>query len=212
MKEEIFSEEYKEYLEEMVNIGAGNAAGALEEILKYRFDMILPLVHILPPHKAFSVIGEPSMSVVCVKMNMIGDVKGDLFFIVPHDHVQYVLELAQSSIDQEQEKAYTPDLSIIVEIGNILAGVYLTAIHDFCKLNIYHTVPVLAADMVQSVLDETVARLGVRARMLIIIVNKFASTLQNEKAIDTFLIMIPSMGYEKVLMNSIREAKRLLGR
>jgi chemotaxis protein CheC len=212
MKEEILFEEYKDYLEEMVNIGAGNAAGALEEILKYRFDMVLPLVYLVRPHEAFSVIGSPSEPVVCVKMNMIGDVKGELFFMVPHDQAQHVLELAQSSIDQEQKKGYTPDLSIIVEIGNILAGVYLTAIHDFCKLNIYHTVPVLAADMVQSLLDETIASLGVNAVVFIVIINKFVSNLQNEKAINTFLIMIPSKGSEKVLFDSIREAKKTCGR
>ncbi|OGP49696.1 MAG: hypothetical protein A2Y79_05260 [Deltaproteobacteria bacterium RBG_13_43_22] len=212
MKEEKISEEIKDYLEEMVNIGAGNAAGALEEILKYRFDMVLPLVHILPPHKAFSAIGEPSKPVVGVKMNMIGDVKGELFFMIPRNQLDYVLELAQSSIGLEQKKGSDPDLSIIVEIGNILAGVYLTAIHDFCHLNIYHTVPLLAVDMVQSLMDETIARLGVTARILIIIVNKFSSTLQNEKAIDTFLIMIPSKGSDQVLMDSIREAKRSLGR
>jgi chemotaxis protein CheC len=212
MKEEIFSEEYKDYLEEMVNIGAGNAAGALEDILKYRFDMVLPQIHVLPPHKAFSVIGDPSTSVVCVKMNMIGDVKGEMFFMVPYDQAQYVMELAQESIDQDQKKGDSLDLSVMMEIGNILAGVYLTAIHDFCKLNIYHTVPVLAADMVQAVLDETVARLGVNAVMLVIIVNKFESTLQGKKAINAYLVMIPNKGYENVLMDSMREAKKLSGR
>lgn len=211
MEEETFSKEYRDYLEEMANIGAGNAAGALEEILKYRLDMVLPLVYMLPPHKAFSVVGEPSMPVVCVKMSTIGDVKGELFFIVPHDQVQNILELAQSSIDQGQKKGYVPDLSSIVEIGNILAGVYLTAIHDFCNLNVYHTVPVVTVDMIQSVLDETIANLKANARLLVIIVNKFVSTLRNEKAIDTFLMMIPNKGYEKVLLRSIREAKRLCG-
>lgn len=104
-----------------------------------------------------------------------------MFFIVSQAMKTHIMELAQYSAHIERKKGDSPDTSIIEEIGNILAGVYLTAIHDFCKLNIYHTIPLIAHDMAQAVLDETIARSGVSARVLIIIVNKFTSTLQDKK-------------------------------
>jgi chemotaxis protein CheC len=212
MEDEILYEEYKDYLEEMVNIGAGNATAALEEILKYKFDMVLPELHVLPPHKSFSEIGESSLPVMCVKMNMIGDVKGEIFFVVPRDEVKHILELARGSIGQVPEKGDIADSSIILEIGNIMTGVYLAAIHDFCKLNIYHSVPIMAEDMVQSLLDETIARLGADAKVIVIIINKFVSMLQSQKEINTYLIMIPYKKSEQVLFNSIKEAKKICGR
>ncbi len=121
-------------------------------------------------------------------------------------------ELAQSSAHIERMSGDAPDTAVIEEIGNILAGVYLTAIHDFCNLNIYHTIPSTAQDMAQAVMDETIARMGVNSRMLVVIVNKFSSALQNQKTIETFLILVPDKDSEKPLLDSIQGAKKLHGR
>lgn len=204
--------EQADYLAEMMNIGAGNAATALEAILHANFEMRMPSIHIGPPHKVFSVIGNPSEPVICVKMNMIGDIRGEIFFIAPQAVETYLVELAEYSAYSGRKKGDITDISIIEEIGNILAGAYLTAIHDFCKLNIYHTIPFTARDMAQAVLDETIARMRVDAEFLIIIVNKFESTLRNKNEITTMLVLFPDKDSEKVLLDSVVEANKICGR
>jgi len=212
MRNTTLTEEDIDYLEEMMNIGAGNAATALEQILQNKFEMQIPDIHIASPQKAFSIIGDPLEPVTCVKMGMIGDIQGDLFFIVPQVMKACLTESAESSAHIVTKNGDSPDTSVIEEIGSILAGVYLTAIHDFCKLNIYHTIPFTAQDMVQAVLDESIARRGVAARVIIIVVNKFTSTLPNKKNIASFLIFIPSTDSEKVLLDSVKEARKICGR
>jgi chemotaxis protein CheC len=200
-----------DYLEEMMNIGAGNAATALEQILQGKFEMHMPDIHIIPPPKVLSVIGDPSETVTCVKMNMIGDVQGEVFYVVPQASKTYLAQSAESSAGIERKNSDIPYTSVIKEIGNILAGVYFTAIHDFCKLNIYHTIPLIAQDMIQSILDESIARRGVSGSVILLIVNKFSATLLKNKNITSFFICLPDKESEKVLFDSIKEARKLCG-
>lgn len=151
-----FSEEEIDFLREMMNIGAGNAAAALEQILQQRVEVLLPEVKILPAMKAISGIGNPSLQVACAKMDMVGDVRGAPFYMIDNQDKDQISLLAEHAAGMKKKHG-GHDLSVIEEIGNILAGVYLTAIHDLCKLHIYHTVPVLAIDMLQAVLDESIA-------------------------------------------------------
>ena len=108
------------------------------------------------------------------------------------------------------ENAVSPDenLSILAEIGNILVGIYLTAIHDFCKLHIYHTIPTVAVDMVQSLLDESLNVLSMQVQLMIVIENEF---LVEKKHIRAFLIMIPSVESVKTLLDSIEQARMAYG-
>jgi chemotaxis protein CheC len=211
MSNTTFTEEDRDYLEEMMNICAGNAATSLEQILKVKSEMHMPEIHIVSPPKVFSVIGDPLEPVFCAKMNMIGDIQGEMFFIVPQAIMAFLVETAQYSAHIEKKNGDSPDTSVIEEIGNILAGVYLTAIHDFSNLNIYHTIPIIAHDMIQAVLDEPLARRGVNARDIIIVVSNFTIAPTENSDVRTFLIFIPSAGSEKVLLDSIREARKIFG-
>lgn len=212
MIKKILAKDQIDYLEEMMNIGAGNSATALEQLLQNKFEMHMPKIYVVPPQKIFSLIGDPMELISCVKMNMIGDIRGEMFFIVSEAMQSYITQLAEQSAQIEKMDGAGPDTSVIEEIGNIMAGVYLTAIHDFCKLNIYHTIPLTAHDMAQSVLDETIARMGADSQVLFVILNMFTSTLEKELAVKTFLLMIPSADSEKILLDSIQEAMKVCGR
>lgn len=206
MPKQILSPEQVDYVEEMMNIGAGNAATALEQLLKNRFEMCLPAIHVVPPHAAFSVIGDPAEAVTGVRMKMLGACKGELFFVVPQRLQQKLGNLAYAAVGLGAKSA--DDTSVIVEIANILAGVYLTAIHDFCGLNIYHSVPFAATDMAQALLDETIATISDQNELFIIIVNKFQAP-DSKETINTYFILVPEVNSLLVLSNSIEEAKKL---
>jgi len=146
-------------------------------------------------------------------MGMVGDVSGGLFLIVPEEQKEDLIRLAEQAMtgashswmagltNQESDDLR---LSVIAEIGNIVAGVYLTAVHDFCKLNIYHTVPTVATDMVQALLDESLVRLSRQVQHIIVVENEF---MVEDKLIRAFLVMIPSVESVDTLVNSIGPAR-----
>ena len=149
---EPFSEEQLDYLVELLNIGGGNGSTALSHLLHCEVDMKLPRVEVLPVARAAAALGSPALPAACLRMKMVGDLTGYLFFSVPDDQKAKLADLGERALLGPAGKNPDPDrvLATVAEIGNILAGVYLTAIHDFCKLNVCHSVPVAAVDMPQA--------------------------------------------------------------
>ena len=205
---EVLSEEHLDFLREMMNIGAGNAATAFTQMLQCEVEVRIPTVHVLPAPKAFSILGDPSLPVLCVRMGMVGDAMGALFFIVPDEQKKNLTHLVERATPGLEKKSPDVDLSVLTEVGNIIAGVYLTAIHDFCGLHIYHSVPTLAIDMIQSLLDESFAALSLQVQTIILIENEF---IVEENRIRTFLLMIPAAQSVKILVNSIGQAMMAYG-
>jgi len=216
---ELLSEEQLDFLSEMMNIGAGNAATALTQMLRDVVNIEIPAVHVVPVPEVPSVFDDPSLPVACVRMGMIGDVVGELFFIVPDEQKANLIHLAEREDwggahlrNAEHEipngKPLTPqstvDLSVLAEMGNILAGVYLTAIHDFCKLNIYHSAPTIAVDMIQSLIDESIVALGYEVQRAVLIENEF---ILKENRIRTFLLIVPAAQSLKALVDSVEQAR-----
>ena len=218
--QEMLSENQVDFLREMMNIGAGNAATALGQMLRCEVNVEIPTVHVLPVPKVPSVLGDPSLPVACVRMGMVGEVVGELFFIVPADQRVDLIRLAEQAVGFRISDASTglstsfefrhdsEDLSVLTEIGNILAGVYLTAIHEFCQLHIYHTVPTIAIDMIQSLLDESIVALSRQVQALILIENEF---IVEERRIRTFLLLIPAVQSVRTLVDSIVGARKAYG-
>lgn len=211
--EQHFTEEQLDFIREMMNIGAGNAVTALYQLLQCPITLVIPAVHVLPVAHVSSIMENPDSLVACVRMGMIGDIGGAMFFIVPEESrkkLESIAEKAQMGILKlTEQKHEEEDLSIIVEIGNIIGGVYLSAIHEFCALNIYHTVPVLAIDMIQPLLDEALIKTSLQIQTVILIENEF---IINENRIKTLLLIIPSPESTKPLINALGQAKKAYGR
>ena len=211
-KKQILSEEQMDFLKEMMNIGAGNACTALHKMIQHPVDLIIPRVHILSVTQVPSIFDSPSLPVVCVKMGMVGDVDGGVFFIMPGEYQETLLSMVEQAtpgfirLKNVKQKPDEMELSAIIEIANIITGVYLTAIHDFCRLNIYHTVPVQAIDMVQAVLDEILIELNCSTEISIAVENEFTI---GKYPIKAYLLVISSQESIGVLANSIEEARQV---
>ena len=205
----IITEEQIDFIREVMNVGAGNAATALQQMLQCPVDVIIPKVHVLPAAQVSSIQDNPASLVACVRMGIVGDIGGAMFFIVPEESTKELIHLAEKSLPgpyrlmgRKQEEV---GLSAIAEIGNILSGVYLTAVHDFCGLNTYHTTPALAVDMIQPLLDEALIKTSLQIQMAILIENEF---VLEERRFRTLLLIIPSVESIKPLVDSLGQAKK----
>lgn len=139
---------------------------------------------------------------------MVGDVKGTMFFIVPDEQKKNLLTLVKQSLPSGLRKRLPIDSTAIEEIANIIAGVFLTAIHDFSRLNIYHTVPVLAIDMIRSLLDESIISHSSKINEIVAIENEF---IIKEGNVRTVLFVIPIVESIEVLFGSIISAGKEYG-
>lgn len=203
--EEHFSAEQLDYLREMMSIGGGHVAGALTQLLGCEVDMKVHKLHIAPFAGVAEAIGNPSKPVAGVRMEMVGDVKGYLYFIVTDENKKLLIELVEKSLLGATYHASGQDLSVLLEIGNVLAGVHLVALHDFCGLNIYHSVPALAIDMVQALLDEAIVIAGRKKPLVVLVQEEFIVVRRN---IRTFFLLIPFAEDLQILADSIGAARK----
>jgi len=209
---QLLTEEQLDFIREMMNIGAGNAVTALQRMLQCRVDLIIPKVHVLPVVQVSTILENPASLVACVRMGMVGDISGAMFFIVPEKSSKALVSMAEKALlglsKLPWQKSEEVELSVVVEIGNILSGVYLTAIHDFCGLNVYHTVPVLAVEMIQPLLDEALIKTSMQIHTAVLVENEF---LMEEHHIRTLLLIIPSLESVKPMIDALGQAKKAYG-
>jgi chemotaxis protein CheC len=143
-------------LKEVGNIGAGNAATALSQLLNKKVDMTVPAVNIVPFDSIFSRIGGEEI-VVGVIVRVLGDTPGNILFIFETDTAFNLIE-ALTGLREEQLSEMGN--SVICEIGNIISGTFMNAIARFTNLLIMPSVPAVTHDMLGAILSTTFIESG----------------------------------------------------
>ncbi|NHM29817.1 chemotaxis protein CheC [Neobacillus terrae] len=149
-----FSSLHLDILKEIGNIGAGNAATSLSKLLNKRIDMKVPDVKIVSFDEIVELAGGADSVAAGVFLRIEGEAPGNMFFILP-------LPQAENFIRQmigEEEFSFSNPIpnemafSALQELGNILAGSYLSALSDFTDLALYPSVPALSIDMAGAII------------------------------------------------------------
>ena len=68
-------------LREIGNVGAGNSATALSQIINHRIDMNVPEVSIVPLGEVPELVGGPEAMVVGVFLRVYGQAPGNILFL-----------------------------------------------------------------------------------------------------------------------------------
>ncbi|MBU3180674.1 chemotaxis protein CheC [Clostridium psychrophilum] len=143
-------------LQEVGNIGAGNAATALSELLNEKVDMSVPAVNIVPFDDIFSEIGVEKV-VVGVIVRVIGDIPGNILFTLDKD---VALNMISSLLGEKQEQITEIGNSALCEVGNIVSSSFMNAISKLTNLAVRPSVPAVALDMMGAILSTTFIESG----------------------------------------------------
>lgn len=205
MAELEFSDEQVDYLREMMNIGSGNAARALSELLKTSVDSHVPKIGLHPLLEVTRLIGDPTDLVVGIRLKLLGDVMGYMFFMVAGGQRQPFTALAQQAMPAAAAGGGVPAM---LEVARIIAGSFLNALRHFCGLSITQSTPHLAIDMLQAVMDEAIASVGDRMAQAIVIRNELSAV---EKHVSIYLLIVPDRASAGKMVASIEQARRQFG-
>ncbi|MGG1520135.1 chemotaxis protein CheC [Paenibacillus oryzisoli] len=176
-------------LKEVGNIGAGHAATALSTLLDKPIDMLVPKVRMLPFEEICESVGGAETVVLAIFLRVEGDAPGNMFFILNLDAAKNMLrDLIGLHISDEQGEYSELELSALNEIGNILAGSYLSSLADFTNLNLQPTVPSLAIDMSGAILSYGLLQFGQMGDQALLIDTKF---LEGENEVQGHFFLIP---------------------
>lgn len=160
MKFDQFGDFQLDVLREVGNIGAGNAATALSKLISKEIDMKVPQVKIIAFDEIADFVGGNESLVVCVFLHVLGDIPGNMFFIISLPTAKKLLRELLGIETNDDEWFDEMELSALNEIGNILTGSYLSSLADFTKLNMQPSPPAVAIDMAGAILSYGLLEIG----------------------------------------------------
>ncbi|WP_223066850.1 chemotaxis protein CheC [Paenibacillus caui] len=183
-------------LKEVGNIGAGNAATALSRLLDKPIDMAVPKVQLLPFGEIADSVGGAENIVVAVFFRVEGDVPGNLFFILSPEAAKKLLGRLAAIEIAEGDSFSEMEWSAISEIGNILAGSYLSSLADFTQLSMSPTVPAIAMDMAGAILSYGLLQFGQMGNDALLIDTTF---IEGKHEVEGQFFLIPDPdSFEKI--------------
>lgn len=177
-------------LREIGNIGAGNAATSLSQMLSKRIDMNVPEVSILKYDDAIESIGGAENVVVGILVSFNGDIDGVILFLLKKEFVHLILNSLLGTELCNFEEISEMELSALSEIGNIMVSSYVNSIASLTNMTIDITVPSLNIDMAGALLDAVAVEFAEAADKVIFIKEKY---FYGQETVYSNMLLLPSM-------------------
>ncbi|MCX7747020.1 MAG: chemotaxis protein CheC [Clostridia bacterium] len=184
-------------LKEIGNIGAGNAATALAKMLNKKVNMDVPKIKVLEFKEVNEILGGAETIVVGILLNVTGDITGNIMFILEYNAAHTLVDLLMGKPGGNSGEFDEIEISALREIGNILAGSYLSALSSLTNLKIMPTVPDLAIDMAGAIVSVPAIEFGKIGDTVLYIETEFNEG--DTKVIGDFFLVPDLESYEILL-------------
>lgn len=190
------NETYYDVLKEIGNVGAGNATTAVANMLNMRIDMRVPQVQLLTFQNLASVISAEDEAIVGIYLEVETDISGSMMFLLKTESAHFLVNKLIGKETNDMSDFTEMELSALKEIGNIIAGSYLSALSALTHMTITPSVPYLAIDMAGAILSVPAIQFGEYGDYALLIETEFG----DDVLIEGYFILLPEPeSYEKIL-------------
>ncbi|MFD1928680.1 chemotaxis protein CheC [Sporosarcina siberiensis] len=193
-------------LREIGNIGAGNAATALSQMLDRKIDMRVPKVDLVSFEGMFDLAGGAEEIVAGIFLRIEGDLSGSMFFVLSIESANRFIQklIGDITFDFNSPPFSEIGISAMQELGNILSGSYLSALSDFTGLKIYPTVPSLGVDMVGAIVSFGLIEISHSSDEVIVINTEISEESTNgTESINGHFFLLPDPSSYKTIFKSL---------
>lgn len=193
-------------LKEVVNIGASHASTALSQMVDKRVSISVPEVMIDKVENVAKLIGKEKEIITGILLRILGEAPGYLMFIFPHDKsTSDFISLITKKHNTPEKTLNEFDISVLKEVGNILAGSALSAFSKFLDLSMIHSVSEAVTDMLGSVINTLMAEIGQTGSDVLLF--KISFGVSSESINTEFYFMIDPKASQKVLESTGKKIK-----
>jgi chemotaxis protein CheC len=174
-------------LKELCNIGMGHATTALAKLVNKTIYFDVPLVTKSKISKVPELIGKEDEIVVGIYLRFQGPITGNILFLFPRESVimlRRVITGAESCeliFDEYQT-------SLLKELGNILAGSYLSVMEQVLGMRLVQSVPWFAFDLASAIIDPILIQMGKNSDHIVLIEAEFF-VLENKELRGKFYLL-----------------------
>lgn len=187
-------------LKEIGNIGSGSAASALSQMLGKIVEMRVPDVRVLDYQAVVEEMGGPEKVITGILVRLCGDIKGMIMFLLEDSFAQVVLNTFMPVGDVTVTTMDETQLSVISEMGNIMAGSYLRALSQLTYLTIDMSVPSTKVDMLGAIMSVPIIEFSEVGDKVLYIDDGF---IIDGVKIKSNIILIPEMESLDLLMKKL---------
>jgi len=185
-------------LKEIGNIGSGNAATALSQMLSRPVSIDVPQVTVLDYQTVTDKLGGPEELMIGLLLTMSGDLTGMIMFLLQKEFANMVLSglLGEENFDVEDSMGR----SAVMEVGNIMAASYVNAIASLTGLRIELSPPSFCMDMVGAILSVPTIYYADISDKIIYIEDEFNNSANHAAS---HVLLIPEVEALQTLMRSL---------
>lgn len=187
-------------LREIGNIGAGNATTALSQLINAKIDMQVPKVELLEFKELSDIVGGAETLVVGILLTLEGEIDGMMMFMLERDSAHRLVNILMGKSLDNFDDFTEMDLSALNEIGNIIAGAYLSSLSTLTNLLITASVPYMAIDMAGAILSVPAIEFGKVGDKALLIQTKFG---EDDTEVNGYFILIPSLDSYNTIITSL---------
>lgn len=190
-------------LKEIGNIGAGNATTALSQMINTKVDMKVPVVELLEFRDLPDVVGGAETIVVGILLTIDGDIDGMMMFMLEEDSAHHLVDMIVGKKSDGSREFTEMDLSALNEIGNIIAGAYLSSLSALTNMRISASVPYMSIDMSGAILSVPAIEFGKIGDKALLIQSQFCEDEDDEDEVNGYFILIPTLDSYGKIMSSL---------
>ena len=190
--------QYLDVLRELGNIGAGNATSAIANMLGMKIDMNVPNIRLMEVSMLGRAVGEEDRRSIGIFLEVENDIDGSMMFLLDIPSARYLVNKLMMQDVGDDVPFGEMELSALKEIGNIIAGSYLSALSSLTNLAIVPSVPYIAVDMAASILSVPAIEFGQYGDNALLIQTEICADVM----INGYFILMPEQdSYEQILQS-----------
>ncbi|MCM1523075.1 MAG: chemotaxis protein CheC [Ruminococcus sp.] len=192
-------------LKEIGNIGQGNAANSLSQMLNVSIDISVPSVKLLEFNETVEYLGGSENIVLGMLVTLRGDIQGMMLYVLQNSFAARMIHSVFGKEVNELTDLDEMDVSFIQEIGNILAGSYVNAISSLTGLTIDISVPTITVDMAGAILAVPAVEFAQIGSKVLFIDDSFIFGNQNTESskVDSNMILVPELSSLEKLFSKL---------
>ena len=179
-------------LKEIGNIGAGNAATALSNMIEKNVGIEVPKVHVVDLSEIYRVFSSPEEISASTVVPIKGEAPGKMLMIFNSESAKKLISFLIGQKPENLTELDEMQSSVLKEIGNIMCSSYIIALSNFTSLFMETDVPMLVVDMLGAVIAETSILASEEYDDVIMVENILK--IKDSKDINGFLTMFPQHG------------------
>lgn len=187
-------------LQEIGNIGSGNAASSLSAMLSKPVAKSVPKIHVMDYQAVIDEIGGPEKIITAILVTFKGDIKGMMMFMLENSFAQIVVNTFMGKENIDALRMDEADTSAVKEMGNIMGGAYLSALAAMAEFTVQMDPPYLTVDMAGALMSAPMTTLDDVGDKVLFIDDGFKIDNVN---IEANILLIPEMESLDILMKKL---------